>query len=827
MKRLIIFFFLSLSVHAWAGSKLDSLQNVYLHTKSDTQKVNLLLYQIAPKLQKSNPDSAVKSYLLSIKMCLSGAKKATTDSLRFFYIYNLLNGFNRLSNFYKNILNKRMVLSINEIVYKLAKRINAMYPHKLEPYIFMGDYYTFLGSINADTNKVLAIKNYTIAYKYFEFVYKFDTLSTESINGLIMVNNEIASLYLNHGDYSLAYKHFYNALRIKEKEIFYTNRKDNNSIKILSSLYTNIANCQILTKDYDEALEHLNKSIYLKKQIADSSGIYQVKGLIGTVYLQKTQYKEALPYLLESVNYFERKQKTTLLAKMYNNLAITYANLKEFEKSINYYQKAMFINEKLNKIQSICILHLNIGQNYIKLSGSKLQNKNELLNKAIYHLKIAEDMSIKHQIPSVQDNLYDAFQTIYSKQGDFKKAYHYAKLLQGLKDSLYSEQKTKAVAEAKVQYETEKKQLMIDKLNKENELKQVKLEKAEEIERRQRTLLISAVIIILIVSVSLFSISKMYIQIRKTNVILKEQKAELIVKNDLLTKANDEIRNQKEEIERQRDIVISQKNHIEHIHANLKESIEYARYIQRAVIRPLETIIEPAVPNRFEYYVIYRPKDIVSGDFYWAHYVNNYLIIAVADCTGHGVPGALMSMLGMSLLHEIVRKKEITSTAHALEILRKEIIFALQQKGIRGEQKDGMDIGLVAINCQTLEMQFSGANNNLVLLPEQSNEPIEIKGDKMPVAIYEKMEKYSLHQLQLNKGDIFYLSTDGYKDQFGGHEGKKFLQKRFLAIIQLYRHLSLKEQGIMLEMNLDQWMHGETYNYQQIDDITVLGMKVL
>jgi serine phosphatase RsbU (regulator of sigma subunit) len=399
-------------------------------------------------------------------------------------------------------------------------------------------------------------------------------------------------------------------------------------------------------------------------------------------------------------------------------------------------------------------------------------------------------------------------------------------MLLDVRDSLFGKEKTKAIADAQIQYETEKKQLLIDKLNKENELKQVRLEKFLEEQKRQRTIIFFAVVIIIIVTVSLFIMSRLYVKIKEAHNIVSNQKSELEVKNNQLNLAYEEIKVQKEEIMLQRDIVTAQKEHIEAIHKSLKESIEYAKYIQKAVIRPLSNTIDAFVPDKFEYGLLFKPRDIVSGDFYWAIYLGNHLIIAVADCTGHGVPGALMSMLGLSLLNEIVRKKEITKTSQVLEQLRIEIIYALQQKGIRGEQKDGMDIGIIAIDCDTLDLQFSGANNNLIYLPHSSDEIIEIKGDKMPVAIYEKMDPYTNHTLKVQPNDILYLSTDGYKDQFGGKEQKKFLQKRFNALVCEMRHLPMKEQTSRLETTLNQWMNGEDYSNKQVDDITVLGIRV-
>jgi len=319
----------------------------------------------------------------------------------------------------------------------------------------------------------------------------------------------------------------------------------------------------------------------------------------------------------------------------------------------------------------------------------------------------------------------------------------------------------------------------------------------------------------------------MYVKIKHINKILNEQKIELENKNYLLNLANEEIRSQKEEIEHQRDIVVDQKAQIERAHKSLKESIEYASYIQKAVLRPIDIILEAHYPGKFNSFLLFKPRDIVSGDFYWSTFVNNYLIIAIADCTGHGVPGALMSMLGISSLNEIVRKKEVTTASMALELLRKDVIFVLHQKGSVAEQKDGMDISLVAINCETLEMQFAGANNHLLYFDSFKNEIIEIKGDKMPVAIYEKMSSYTNHYINLKVGDIIYLSTDGYKDQFGGVEGKKFLQKNFVQLLYKIKNYSIKDQEKIISETIYNWMNYNDVRYNQVDDITVFGLKVM
>ncbi|MBI4646944.1 MAG: SpoIIE family protein phosphatase, partial [Bacteroidia bacterium] len=274
-----------------------------------------------------------------------------------------------------------------------------------------------------------------------------------------------------------------------------------------------------------------------------------------------------------------------------------------------------------------------------------------------------------------------------------------------------------------------------------------------------------------------------------------------------------------------------QKEHIEEIHKDLTDSVNYAKRLQSSALPDRKLLYE----HFNESFIVFKPKDVVSGDFYWFVKVLDSFVVTVADCTGHGVPGAFMSMISMTLLKEIVINEYITQPDVILRKLRKEIIIAFKQTGASGEPKDGMDISLCSINLKTLEMQWSGANNPLYIIQTVASQPFElkeIKPDKMPVAYYEKMDKFTLHELKLNKGDIIYLASDGYQDQFGGRNGKKFLSKRFKELLlktcpdMSQQVKSMKEQEEILDKTIESWMHGYETKYEQTDDITVMGIKI-
>jgi serine phosphatase RsbU (regulator of sigma subunit) len=310
-------------------------------------------------------------------------------------------------------------------------------------------------------------------------------------------------------------------------------------------------------------------------------------------------------------------------------------------------------------------------------------------------------------------------------------------------------------------------------------------------------------------------------QEKEKKLILENQKAELETqvmertseisnKNEVLRQQNEEIKAQKEEITTQRDMLSSRNQAI-------SESIQYAKKIQTAVL-PRHVYIDEILPENF---ILFKPRDVVSGDFYWIRQINHYIVIAVADCTGHGVPGAIMSMLGISFLSEIVQKREITRPAHALNELRKQIKQALRQTGKQGEAEDGIDMALCALDTKTMVIQFAGAMNPFYLLRNGDLE--EIKADRMPVGFYpnEKPE-FTNHEIQLKTNDLFYLFSDGYMDQFGGENGLKFKASNFQKILLENHDKPMQIQKEKLEQHLNSWMKG----YEQTDDILVMGVRV-
>ena len=329
--------------------------------------------------------------------------------------------------------------------------------------------------------------------------------------------------------------------------------------------------------------------------------------------------------------------------------------------------------------------------------------------------------------------------------------------------------------------------------------KVIMFEQLKAIEK-QRLLLYFAIIALVLVLGLVYYIYRGYKIKKEANIKLEE-------KNKLISAQKDEIQKQKEIAESQRDLIAYQKKHI-------TDSIHYAKRIQTALLPSLELF-----SDEIDHFVLYKPRDIVSGDFYWVAKIDGQQMVIAADCTGHGVPGAFMSMLGVSLLNEIILNKRIIQPDQVLNVLREYIIQSLKQVVQTSGIKDGMDMCVCLIDFKKNKMQFAGANNPLWIFADGKLN--EIKGDKMPVAIHDNMLPFTNHVVDIKKGDTFYIFSDGYADQFGGPQQKKILNKNFKMLLLKVQNLPMLEQGSKIDEFFEDWRK----ELEQIDDVCVIGIR--
>lgn len=265
------------------------------------------------------------------------------------------------------------------------------------------------------------------------------------------------------------------------------------------------------------------------------------------------------------------------------------------------------------------------------------------------------------------------------------------------------------------------------------------------------------------------------------------------------------------------------KQEIELKNKEITDSIHYAGRIQKAIL-PKTTEFKDYLN---EYFILYKPKDIISGDFFWIKQVKNRIIVVAADCTGHGVPGAFMSMLGISFLNEIITKNNTQNAGQILDSLRKKVKTALNQTGKTFEQKDGMDITLLNIDYENMSLNYAAANNSAILI--RNKQIIELDADKMPIGVHHKEKPFSDNTIEIQENDFIYAFSDGYKDQFGGKNGRKFLAKNFKNLLLDIHEEEILEQKILLRDNLHEWMSyidENGHKYIQVDDILVMGIKI-
>ena len=662
--------------------------------------------------------------------------------------------------------------------------------------------YMYFGYYHEDQSRfMLAISFHQKALKIYEELHY--------LKGKANCYNAMGLIYLSQGNYPKALEIFQTTLALNEKL---------DDIKGMANTYNNIGNIHDYQGNLSQALNYYEKSLQINVKLDDKKKIASCNNNIGTIQFRLKNYKVALEYHKKSLQINEMLKNKKGMAYNYTNIGLIFTMCKKYFEAKEYYSKALKMYQELKNKKEICVVLGNIA------ALNNLQNKfNEAITFAEQNLQIAKNSGLLENEMDSYKELANAFEGLKN----FQQAYKYHKLFKQINDSLVNTEKNEQLSRMEAIYQNEKKQ-------KEIELKESQLIKQMLEVKQQKTKIIALAGGLVLLLILLIVIFKSYKNKHIANILLAKQKYEISEKNEELNQVNEEIKAQRDliieqneelslkngEISSQRDTVIKQKDHIEEQKKEITDSIYYAKRIQQAVL-PSDDYANNILG---EHFIFFKPKDIVSGDFYWATQTMGHaplLIVAVADCTGHGVPGAFMSMLGVSFLNEIVRKKEIAKASEVLDHLRKSIIEALQQKGTSGEQKDGMDMVLCVLNTANNQLQFAGANNPLFIVTAQK-ELKEIEPDKQPVAIYENMKPYTNHQIQLYEGDIIFLTSDGYEDQFGGPNNKKFMTKQLKELFINIAAQPMNEQKKILNTTFENW-RGEC---EQIDDVTILGLRI-
>jgi serine phosphatase RsbU (regulator of sigma subunit) len=600
--------------------------------------------------------------------------------------------------------------------------------------------------------------DYNKTLEHYERSLKlFEKLHDQANIGRLTYFIGIATVYL--GDYKKALTQFFKALEICEKAGAKNSAAD---------ALVGIANVYGRLNQYDKEYEFNMKALKVKEELKDEYGIAAIYINLGKALLKQDKFDEAVDYTKKAIAISERSNNVKWQINGYGNLGAMYSQRRDFKNGLRYMNKCLSLAEAINDKASLGILYDNIGRLH-----SELGHHDQAQNFYSKALNLAMET---HDLEQIKNTYYSFYEYSMDKK-DYKNAVTYLKEYIKWKDTLLNQDNTSQLNELQTKYDTDKKEKEIALLNKDKELQNTQI-------AQQKTINYSIIIGLLVVcvfSILLFNRLKLT---RKQKALIELQKKEVEVKSEIIE-------------EKQKEIL---------------DSIHYAKRIQNTLLSHGDALNENINSN----FIFFKPKDIVSGDFYWVTKKDNLFYLAVCDSTGHGVPGAFMSLLNINFLNEAINEKNITEPNEVFNYVRERLINSVSKEG----QQDGFDGILLCLDKKSGKLSYSAAHNAPVII--RNGVVKELAKDKMPVGKGEKKNSFTSHELQLEANDTLYLYTDGYADQFGGPNGKKFLYKR---MNELLASLDLGDTSKCLQelsQTFDSWK-GEL---EQVDDVLVIGIKV-
>ncbi|MCW3084674.1 MAG: protein serine/threonine phosphatase [Bacteroidetes bacterium] len=630
-----------------------------------------------------------------------------------------------------------------------------------------------------------------------------------SPEGLSNCYNTFGTIYENSSDYRNAIVYFNKAKDVvpEDKHVMA------NCLTNLGNVYSDLGNTEQAIINYLLALKQFELD-------HDEQGVGISSENIALVYDEQGAYAKARVYFNKSIAIELKYKDDAGLAGSYNNLGNTLRSQNKLDSAEIYYTKGLFLAQKTGhkRWESGCceglgmiakeykqydealawfIKSLTIDRDFINDKQGMASSYSDMgdtyflkgdIQKAIDMTNQAVTLSNEIKAYNIKIDCELALSKMYAADKQFDKAYQAHLEFVQLKDSLETKESAKHVAELQTKYESEKKETEIRVLTQENQIQDLQINKSQVIIYAT----IIGLVLLIILAVLIYT---RYQLKRKANALLEFQ--------------NEQIQQQKKTIEvKNKDIT---------------DSIIYAKRIQEAILPPVEYIKE-AFPDSF---VLYKPKDIVSGDFYYFQKTNDgRIFLAAVDCTGHGVPGAFMSIVGFNALNQAINEYRLLQPGDVLNKMNRLLADTLHASDKEKSVQDGMDISLCLIDPQQKMLQFAGAFNSLWIV--RNKELIEYKANKFPVGGSDAFEQtgeqvFTNNELSLTSGDCIYMFTDGYADQFGGPEGKKFKHKNLKELLLGIQDKNIKEQQQALTDKQEEWRG----NLEQVDDILIIGVRIV
>lgn len=575
------------------------------------------------------------------------------------------------------------------------------------------------------------------------------------------------SYYLS-GNYEKAIEYYLQAAKIYENE---------DDKIMLGRAYTNIGNVYVYLKNHVESMKYFQNSLKLKYAANDTTSIFIDYMNIGNEFVVMKNYDEAERYYKRSIASYNPNASRALnnYAYVVNNLGELYMYKSDYIQATVYFEKALALAEELGEKQMIGLILVNMG--YVQTMQYQFPKALNSLNRAV---------AICAEIKSLDGlkECYNKLSIMYERMGNASQALVYYKLYTDYKDTVFNQNNIAQLNQLEAQYQSEKKEQAIALLTKDKTISELKISEQQANLSRQRNIILVSVIVIVLVLVLVWLLYNQNAYRKKMVASLTAARNEIVLKNQ-----------------------------------NITDSIHYAQRIQSTIL-PREKYLNELFPDHF---VLFKPRDIVSGDFYWCTRINGKKIIALVDCTGHGVPGAFMSIIGNNLLDDIINKKQITAAAEILNKLNEGVFRELNQKNEKNDEanEDGMEVSLLVVDERSGFAEYAASNQQAFILRRNGNMEI-LKGDIHSIGgSMARDVKYSAQKLALNKGEIIYLTTDGLIDQMGGEQKKRFGTTAFKNLLTEVQSLPFVEQQKKIDDTIATWKG----NLSQTDDMLMVAVR--
>jgi serine phosphatase RsbU (regulator of sigma subunit) len=664
--------------------------------------------------------------------------------------------------------------------------------------------------------------DYSAAEAYYKTSLKLYQ-QAEDLKGIAAANQNLGNIYSQRGNWKQALDYYFESL--KSYEAIDEQGGIARVLDAIGNVYNASSNVAGST-DQDlvrKALDYYHRALEVKKKMNNERGLIASYLYIGDMFFTsmtdsvkilqdsaeiaqkelviQQQGDSALFYFMKAKKLNEIYQNPQFEGMLSDGIAEVFLNKQAYDSAYTYYKNALKAKEQMGNAFGIASTKYYLG-NFFYETGR--------IDSALIYYNDALDIAQNINAGQVERSISMALGNIYMDEGKFEQSANFYRNFISLNDSLQNEENTRRMTQLEMQYEFDKKEKI-----------------REEQAKRQRVILYFFIAGFLLMVLMALLIFRSYRVKQKANRMLEEKNLEISQKNVMLNRQNEEIEAQRDEIESQRDFVITQRDKIAEQNKNITDSIVYAQRIQQAVLPP-ESFIRSLLPDHF---ILFKPRDIVSGDFYWAGRRDDKIVITAADSTGHGVPGAFMSLLGVSFLNEIISEfnGQELKPHEILNRLRTKIKTSLRQTGEAKESKDGMDMALCVIDPETNELEYAGANNSMLRV--RNNELTKFKADRMPVGVhYRDEQSFKTQSINAQAGDVYYIFSDGYVDQFGGKKGRKFMLPRFKELILENHHKPMAQQKEIFDKTIEEWRNHPSTSlnepHEQLDDILVIGFKI-